>query len=86
MVLRSVAKNEFEMCRCGKRGFADERDADRALGRAQTKRNRAVEATGSRRGLYRENRTYMCDMSDLYHLTSMSRRTHAHRLPAMAMA
>lgn len=63
-------------CPCGKRGFWDERSADRALGRAQHKRDQQVTVNGNRRGQTRENRYYLCDWSDLWHLTSMSRRTH----------
>lgn len=67
-------KSQFQTCECGKRGFSDERAADRALGRAQHKRNRGMD--DNRRGQYRENRFYLCEWSDLYHLTSMSRREH----------
>lgn len=67
---------QFAKCPCGKRGFADERSADRALGRAQHKRDQQVTINGNRRGQYRENRAYECDWSNLWHLTSMSRRAH----------
>ena len=59
---------------CDKRAFYDEHDARKALGRARTHRNRQADAYGTRRGLYRENRVYECPASNLYHLTSMSRR------------
>jgi hypothetical protein len=58
---------------CQKRGFYDEHDAIKALGRARTHRNRLADQAGTRRGLYRENRFYECP-DGLYHLTSMSRR------------
>lgn len=62
------------LCACGKRGFHVERLADKALGRAQAKRTRKADATGTRRGMCAETRYYLCDHSDLYHLTSESRR------------
>jgi hypothetical protein len=56
----------------GKRGFADEHDARKALGRAKAKRARV-------RGAEIETRVYMCD-ADVWHLTSQSRRTfQSHR-------
>lgn len=61
--------------RCGKRAFACEHDALKALGRAQTKRNRLADRSLSRRGQVRENRAYECP-EGLYHLTSQSRRRH----------
>jgi hypothetical protein len=73
-----VARNktvEYEQCMCGKRGWDDERDADKALGKAQTKRNRAGDKTGTRRGLKRESRFYYCPIGDMFHLTEQSRRT-----------
>lgn len=65
----------YVKCECGKRGWVDEMDAEKALGKAQTKRNRAA-TMGTRRGLHRESRTYYCDYGDCYHLTSQSRRTY----------
>lgn len=65
----------FDMCPCGKRGWHDERDAEKALGRARAKRNRQYDKNGmSRRGMVRENRLYLCHEGDLYHLTSQSAR------------
>ena len=58
---------------CQKRGFYDERDAGKALGRARTHRNRVADKAGSRRGIARENRYYDCP-NGFYHLTSMSRK------------
>ena len=61
-------------CPCGKRGFEDEHDAEKALGRAQTKRNRIFDrSAASRRGMKRESRFYECD-SGLFHLTEQSRK------------
>ncbi|WLW38605.1 hypothetical protein [Streptomyces phage Verabelle] len=69
-------------CRCGvKRGFASERLADKALGRAQAKRSRAADAVGTRRGMYVERRYYVCDFG-LYHLTSENRSSYNDRLVA----
>ncbi|MEU8327342.1 hypothetical protein [Micromonospora sp. NPDC048839] len=59
---------------CGLHGFFDERDADRALGQARTRRNRTADKQGSRRGMTRENRTFTCG-EGLIHLTSQSRRS-----------
>lgn len=67
----------YEVCGCGKRGFYDEHDAARSLGRAQTKRDRAARAWPSRRGMVRESRYYECPSSGLYHLTSESKRKAA---------
>ncbi|MEU3050901.1 hypothetical protein ABZ705_31135 [Streptomyces sp. NPDC006984] len=70
MTIRAVA---FSRCQCGKeRGYDDERTAEKALGRAQAKRDRAGTRKGTRRGLYRENRFYECDYG-MWHLTSQSR-------------
>lgn len=67
-------------CPCGvKRGFANERLADRAMGRAQTKRLRRVEnITGSRRGARVEHRSYECPFGTI-HLTSENRRSYQSR-------
>lgn len=65
---------EHEMCACGKRSFGNERAADRALGRARAKRTRKADATGTRRGMYVENRVYSCPHGGL-HTTSESRRS-----------
>lgn len=67
------------MCLCGKRAFEDERMAEKALGRAVTKHNRAFDQGQSRRGMNRENRAYVCDTSGLFHLTSESRRSFQSR-------
>lgn len=75
-----MARNKtvpFAKCPCGKRGFEDEQVAEKALGKAQTKRNRAGDKAGTRRGLKRESRTYWCAAGDVYHLTEQSRRTYA---------
>ena len=58
---------------CEKRGFHTEHDADKALGRARTSRNRQADRVGTRRGMYRENRRYPCD-NGYFHLSSMNRR------------
>lgn len=64
-------------CICGKRSFHSEHDAQRALGRTQTKRARKWDKQGSRRGLTIETRWYVCDQSEreVFHLTHMNRRT-----------
>jgi hypothetical protein len=66
----------FVNCLCGKRGWSDEGNAYKALGKAQTKRNRAGDKAGTRRGIKREGRTYYCDVGDVFHLTEQSRRTY----------
>lgn len=67
-------------CLCsGKRGFSDRRSAEKALGRAQAKRNRLAEKRGVHRGFQRENRIYQCDFG-AYHLTKQSRRAHEELL------
>lgn len=67
---------QWKVCPCGvKRGFENAHLADKALGRAQTKRNRAGDKAGSRRGLERENRTYECRFGS-WHLTKQSKREH----------
>lgn len=76
-----MSKEKFERCSCGKRGFRDERAADRALGRAQHKRDRQVTVSGNRRGLKIENRYYECDFGG-WHLTSMSSRSQKELVAA----
>lgn len=71
-----MSKNKtvpFITCACGKRGWEREEDAEKALGRARTKRKRA-RGQVTQRGLYLENRIYWCDEGELLHLTSQSRR------------
>jgi hypothetical protein len=86
----SMARNNtvpFVTCICGKRGFEDEYDAEKALGKARTKRERSADKAGSRRGMYRENRTYYCSQGDVFHLTEQSRRTFAsYSMPELAAA
>lgn len=67
-------KLDYIGCVSGKRSFVDEIDADKALGRARTQRQRFGDARGSRRGLKIENRTYYCRACDGWHLTEMSKR------------
>jgi hypothetical protein len=77
----------FNRCPCGKRGFTEE-GADKALGRARTKRHRSA-PDGNRRGLRVENRTYLCDQAngDVWHLTEQSRRQFTtYAQPPMAVA
>ncbi|WDS51774.1 hypothetical protein SEA_TRIUMPH_60 [Streptomyces phage Triumph] len=70
-------------CQCGlKRGFTSERDAGKALGRAQAKRNRRSDAIGTRRGQHIEQRYYECDYG-LFHLTSENRSSYATRTNKM---
>ena len=67
---------QWQTCPCGiKRAFETAHLADKALGRARTKRNRAGDKAGSRRGLERENRVYTCRF-DMWHLTKQSKREH----------
>jgi len=69
----------FIVCECGKRGFEDEHDAEKALGRSQAKRRRAMEKAGTRRGHKQESRYYLCDYDDLFHLTSESQKEHREK-------
>ncbi|MFF9644766.1 hypothetical protein [Kitasatospora aureofaciens] len=67
---------DFRTCPCGsKRAYEDERDAIKALGKAQAKRSKIADRRGSGRGVHYENRTYECDWG-MYHLTSQSRARH----------
>lgn len=76
----------FRMCACGKRGFVDELDADKALGRARAKRRRQMDGRASRRGVVTmESRTYKCEIGDLFHTTSQSRREYNERAAAPAL-
>lgn len=69
-------------CRsCGKRGFTSERDAEKALGRAQAKRSRTAASQGTGRGIRTETRWYQCD-EGLFHLTSENRKTYEGRVAA----
>ncbi len=70
---------DFKMCSCGKRGF-EERLVDKALGAAQAKRRRQMDAAGTRRNIVKmESRTYPCEVGELYHTTSESRREYQLR-------
>ncbi len=76
MKTRTVA---WETCACGsKRAFSSEHDAEKALGRAQTKRNREADERGTRRGSHVESRSYECSEGN-YHLTSESRKSFNQR-------
>lgn len=71
----------FDLCSCGKRGWWEERDAEKALGRAKAKRNRAFDKNGmSRRGMVRENRIYECHEGEMFHLTSQSKRENNEQM------
>lgn len=63
---------------CQKRGFEDEYDADKALGKAKAKRRRQMESSGTRRGHRMESRFYECE-NGLFHLTGESKREHHAR-------
>ncbi|ATI18998.1 hypothetical protein KGG85_gp58 [Streptomyces phage Tefunt] len=64
-----------------KRGFTSERDAEKALGRAQAKRSRQGQARGTMRGLKVESRFYECEHGS-FHLTSESRASYENRVGA----
>ena len=69
-------------CPCGaKHSFSSEREADKELGRVQTKRKRTGDATGTRRGLRIENRVYECEYGH-FHLAAESRRQFNERTEA----
>lgn len=71
--------SDWIMCKCGiKRGWATERDAERALGRARAKRNRRADAAGTRRGQHIEHRVYDCELGR-WHLTSENRKSYDTR-------
>jgi hypothetical protein len=84
-----MAKNKTvahtTQCPTGKRSFYDEHDADKALGRARTKRIRGA-GGGTRRGLEVESRYYECGMCGGYHLTHQSRRTFNGYAGTLAVA
>jgi hypothetical protein len=61
-----------------KRDFMTERNAEKALGKAQTKRTRRADAHGTRRGLKVETRAYQCEFGG-WHLTSENRRSFEDR-------
>ncbi len=68
---------EYTFCpSTGLRSFATERDAERALGRAQTSQRRRFDGHGTRRGMQMENRFDECDSCGGFHLASQSRREH----------
>ncbi|MFE0104167.1 hypothetical protein [Streptomyces sp. NPDC059009] len=67
---------EFHTCDCSdKRAFPDRRSAEKALGRAQAKRDRQAQRWDSRHPMNREHRVYQCDFG-MWHLTKQSRRTY----------
>ncbi|WP_371671256.1 hypothetical protein OG985_28720 [Streptomyces sp. NBC_00289] len=67
---------EFHNCECSaKRAFADRRAAEKALGRAQAKRDRQASRTDVHMPMSRENRVYQCEY-DMWHLTKQSRRSY----------
>ncbi|MFI6275974.1 hypothetical protein [Streptomyces sp. NPDC050988] len=67
---------DFHACECSdKRAFPDRRSAEKALGRAQAKRDRQAQRWEGRHPMNRENRVYQCDY-DMWHLTKQSRRTY----------
>ncbi|MGW1558345.1 hypothetical protein ACWCQ1_17750 [Streptomyces sp. NPDC002144] len=67
---------EFHTCDCSdKRAFGDRRAAEKALGRAQAKRDRQAQRWEGRHPQNRENRVYQCDFG-MWHLTKQSRRSY----------
>jgi hypothetical protein len=70
---------DWRPCACGlKRGFESRQRAEKALGRAQTKRARRADAHGTRRGLEVEHRAYLCE-AGAWHLTKESRKSFEMR-------
>lgn len=69
-----MKKVKYDICPTGKRAYAEERDAERAMGRARARRERFGAARGTMRGLKVENRIYWCRICEGHHLTEMSRR------------
>jgi len=75
---------EFHACDCsGKRAFGDRRAAEKALGRAQAKRDRQAQRREGRHPQGRENRAYQCDFG-MWHLTKQSRRSYVERAALFA--
>ncbi|MFI1655651.1 hypothetical protein ACH4ZU_12190 [Streptomyces sp. NPDC020472] len=67
---------DFYSCNCsGKRAFPDKRSAEKALGRAQAKRDRQAQTIRGRGPINRENRVYECEFS-MWHLTKQSRASY----------
>ena len=80
-----MTENTFTACNYSQRGWGDEQQAKKALGRLRTKRQRGADRHGSRRGLALENRTFRCPDCSMFHLASRSHKTHkldARLLPA----
>lgn len=77
-IMKSV---QHMVCKCGKRGFRSELEADKALGRARAKRKRVATSQGSGRGIRTEHRFYECDWG-LFHLTAENRRSYDERRAA----
>lgn len=74
---------EWRPCDCGnKRDFMSRHNAEKAMGKAQTKRTRRADAkVGTRRGLRVESRAYECEHGG-WHLTSESRASYENRISA----
>ncbi|MFF4244335.1 hypothetical protein ACFYY2_07645 [Streptomyces sp. NPDC001822] len=71
-------------CSAKQRAYLDRRSAEKALGRAQAKRDRSPVGRDGGHPIARENRVYQCEY-DLWHLTKQSRRSYeeiASRLAA----
>lgn len=67
---------DFHTCECSdKRAFPDKRSAEKALGRAQAKRDRQAQSIRGRGPINRENRVYECEFN-MWHLTKQSRRSY----------
>ncbi|EFL15354.1 hypothetical protein [Streptomyces sp. C] len=67
---------DFHACDCSdKRAFPDKRSAEKALGRAQAKRDRQAQTIRGRGPINRENRVYECEFG-MWHLTKQSRRSY----------
>ncbi|SNS49809.1 hypothetical protein [Actinacidiphila glaucinigra] len=67
---------DFQSCECSdKRAFPDRRAAEKALGRAQAKRDRHAARFEHHGPIDRENRAYQCDYG-MWHLTKQSRRSY----------
>lgn len=75
--------SDWVPCKCdaGKRDFMTRHNAQKALGRAQSKRTRRADATGTRRGLKVESRAYQC-LEGGWHLTAESRKSYEGRIAA----
>ncbi|OKI45087.1 hypothetical protein [Micromonospora sp. CB01531] len=71
--MKNKSVDHIHCTACHLRGFLDKHDADKALGRAQAKRDRLAAKRGTGRGIRRESRYFRCSQG-LFHLTATPRK------------